>query len=89
MVRAMILLIFLSACAVPADSMRHHLQVTVVYADLDTINAEARNRGYRSQANGFFDPVKNELWCPDKETPEALRTCGHELRHAVKGRFHD
>jgi len=26
--------------------MRHTLQVTVVYADLDTINSEARHRGY-------------------------------------------
>ena len=69
-------------------SNRHELTVVVVYADRDTINKEARKRGYRSQANGFYDPARNELWCPNDETADAFRTCGHELRHAIKGDFH-
>jgi hypothetical protein len=28
------------------------------------------------------------MWCPDEETKEAFRTCGHELRHVVKRDFH-
>lgn len=80
---------FVAACAAPYDGgNRFEVKMTVVYADRDTINAEARYRGYRSQANGFFDPLRNELWCPDEESKEAFRTCGHELRHVVKGDFH-
>jgi hypothetical protein len=80
----------LAACShvQTGDSRRHELSVVVVYADRNTINAEARKRGYRSQANGFYDPARNELWCPNDETADAFRTCGHELRHAVKGNFH-
>jgi hypothetical protein len=82
--------ILMTACShvTVSDPVRHQLSVVVVYADRNTINAEARNRGYRSQANGFYDPARNELWCPNEETAEAFRTCGHELRHAVKGDFH-
>jgi len=80
---------FVAGCAAPYDGgNRFEVKMTVVYADPDTINAEARYRGYRSQANGFFDPLRNELWCPEEESKEAFRTCGHELRHVVKGDFH-
>jgi hypothetical protein len=61
---------------------------TVVYTDRDTINAVARERGNRSQANGFFDPIRRELWCPDEESRDAFSTCGHELRRVVKRDFH-
>lgn len=77
-------------CAVPyaeTDS-RHELKLTVVYTDRDTINSVARDRGSRSQASGFYDPIRHELWCPDEETREAFRTCGHELRHVLKRNFH-
>jgi hypothetical protein len=87
---AVLLTISLSACShmQVTDPARYELSVVVIYADRNTINAEARNRGYRSQANGFYDPARNELWCPNEETAEAFRTCGHELRHAIKGDFH-
>jgi len=85
------LLVLATACGhVPEkDMVRHEVQVTVIYATMDKINAEARDRGYRSQANGFYDSRRNEIWCPDEETPQAFRTCGHELRHVVKGPFHN
>jgi len=69
---------------------RHQINTTVIYADEETINRMAHGRGYRgpSKVNGFYDPVRNELWCPDDESAQALRTCGHELRHLVKGQFH-
>lgn len=72
-----------------ADGTTHtQVSVTVVYADLDTINSVARERGHTSQANGFYDSLRAELWCPDEESQQAFRTCGHELRHVVMGRFH-
>jgi len=70
------------------DDARREIRVIVIYTDRDTINAEARNRGFRGQANGFYDAVRNEIWCPNEETPDAFRTCGHELRHVVVGAFH-
>ena len=84
------LILFLTGCAVslPSGTSRRDLQVTVIYADRDAINAEARARGLAGQANGFYDPLRNELWCPDENSASAFRTCGHELRHAVKGAFH-
>ena len=60
----------------------------VVYTDRDTINEKAREYGYTSQANGFYHALSNTLWCPDEESEAAFRTCGHELRHVVKGDFH-
>lgn len=69
--------------------VRHEVQVTVIYATPDRINEEARNRGHRAQVNGFYDSKRNEIWCPNEETAQAFRTCGHELMHAVKGPFHD
>jgi hypothetical protein len=83
-------MIMLSGCSHGSaqESGRHEVHVVVVYSDRDTINAEARKRGYRSQANGFYDPVRNELWCPKEESADAFRTCGHELRRAVRGEAH-
>ncbi len=81
----------LGACTSSPMSMeRHTISATVVYADLDTINLAARGRGYNKKVRvrGFYDPVRNEIWCPNDETPDALRTCGHELRHLTKGLFH-
>ena len=77
-------------CAVPYSEthLRYELKVTVVYADRDTINSVARDRGNHGQANGFYDSVRGELWCPDEETRDAFSTCGHELRHVVKRDFH-
>jgi hypothetical protein len=82
--------VLLAACAPLMDgAARTEVRVTVVYADLDTINQVARERGYRGQAYGFYDRMRNELWCPNGETGAAFRTCGHELRHVVKGPFHN
>jgi hypothetical protein len=67
---------------------RAEVKMTVVYANRDRINEVARDRGFTSQANGFYDTLRAELWCPDEETREAFSTCGHELRHVVKGSFH-
>lgn len=69
---------------------RHQISTTVIYADAEAINVAARGRGYRGGAvvKGFYDPVRNEIWCPNSETTDALRTCGHELRHLIKGNFH-
>lgn len=69
---------------------RHQISTTVIYADVEAINVAARGRGYLGGAvvKGFYDPVRNEIWCPDSETTDALRTCGHELRHLIKGNFH-
>ncbi len=81
----------LSACSSTTGPMdRHQITTTVIYADEETINLTARGRGYSgpSKVNGFYDPVRNEIWCPNSETAQALRTCGHELRHLVKGQFH-
>ena len=84
-----VILAMLAACSpAPESTAGKTITVTVVYTDRDTINEEARRLGYTSQANGFYDPLGNRLWCPDEETPEAFRTCGHELRHVVKGEFH-
>jgi len=82
--------ILLTACSsgLVGEEARRELRVTIIYTDRDTINAEARNRGFRSQVNGFYDVLKNEIWCPNEETSDAYRTCGHELRHAVRGPFH-
>ena len=77
-------------CAVPFTEThsRYELKVTVVYTDRDTINSVARARGNQGQANGFYDPIRQELWCPDEETRDAFSTCGHELRHVVRRDFH-
>ncbi len=83
--------IFLLACSSTSGPMeRHQISTTIIYADEETINLAARGRGYLgpSKVNGFYDPVRNEIWCPNNETSQALRTCGHELRHLVKGQFH-
>lgn len=82
---------FLSACSsTPGPLERHQISTTIIYADEETINLTARGRGYAgpSKVNGFYDPVRNEIWCPNNESFQALRTCGHELRHLVKGQFH-
>jgi hypothetical protein len=88
---AIMLLVLATACGhVPEkDMVRHEVKITVIYATPDEINAEARSRGYRAQVNGFYDSMRNEIWCPDEETPQAFRSCGHELRNAVVGSFHD
>ena len=93
--RRMVLGLLLAGMLGGCSSMPHaetpertEVKVTVVYANRDQINAVARDRGFRSQANGFYDTLRAELWCPDEETIEAFRTCGHELRHVVMGRFH-
>ena len=62
--------------------------VRVIYTDRDTINEKAREYGLTEQANGFYNRLSNTMYCPDEETPDAFRTCGHELRHVVKGDFH-
>ena len=68
---------------------KHSISATVVYADTDVINVAAQARGYSgARVNGFYDPERNEIWCPNDESLEALRTCGHELRHLIKGQFH-
>ncbi len=68
---------------------KHTISATVVYADSDVINLAAKARGYAGQrVNGFYDPDQNEIWCPNDESVESLRTCGHELRHLIKGQFH-
>gem|GEM_PF-6526237 len=68
---------------------KHNISATVVYADSDVINLAAKARGYAgNRVNGFYDPDRNEIWCPNDESVEALRTCGHELRHLIKGQFH-
>ena len=74
----------------PVSMEKHQVQVTVIYADSDSINLAARARGYAKQARvrGFFDPSRNEIWCPNDETDSSLKTCGHELRHRIKGAFH-
>lgn len=82
---------FLTACSSPSGALeRHQITTTIIYADEETINLTARGRGYAgpSKVNGFYDPVRNEIWCPNNESVQALRTCGHELRHLVKGQFH-
>lgn len=82
---------FLSACSSTSGPLeRHQISTTIIYADEETINHTARGRGYAgpSKVNGFYDPVRNEIWCPNNESVQALRTCGHELRHLVKGQFH-
>jgi hypothetical protein len=88
---AILLLILVTACGhvYKGDVVRQEVQVTVIYAPRDRINEEARNRGFQRPVNGFYDTIRNEIWCPNEETPRAFRTCGHELRHAVLGRFHD
>ena len=80
-----------TGCATTRTSMEtHHVTATVVYADSNSINLAARARGYSKKARvrGFYDPARNEIWCPNEETDDALRTCGHELRHLIKGGFH-
>jgi hypothetical protein len=68
---------------------KYIISATVVYADSDVINLAARARGYTgNRVNGFYDPDRNEIWCPNDESVESLRTCGHELRHMIKGQFH-
>ena len=85
-----VILLFLLGCSVSDPDTRPGVDVNVrvVYTDRDTINAKAREYGYTSQANGFYHRPSNTLWCPDEETESAFRTCGHELRHVVKGDFH-
>jgi hypothetical protein len=87
---AVMLLFCSAACShvQDGDLVRHEVQVTVIYATPDKINAEARDRGYHAQVNGFYDSRRNEIWCPNDETAQAVKTCGHELRHAVLGPFH-
>ena len=85
-------MIFLALGCATTTSMpmeKHSISATVVYADTDAINLAARARGYAGQrVNGFYDPSRNEIWCPNDESVESLRTCGHELRHLIKGQFH-
>ncbi len=78
-------------CASPPVGMEtHKITATVVYADSNSINLAARTRGYVQQARvrGFYDPSRNEIWCPNDETDDSLKICGHELRHLIKGGFH-
>ena len=74
----------------PMSMEKHQIEVTVIYADSDSINLAAKARGYAqpTHVRGFYDPARNEIWCPNEETDSALRTCGHELRHRIKGAFH-
>ena len=65
--------------------IRTTVKMTVVYAKRDRINEVAKQRGFQSQTDGFYDKRRGELWCPDEETKEAFSTCGHELQHVVKG----
>jgi hypothetical protein len=69
---------------------RHTISATVIYADRDIINLAARGRGYFKAGivRGFYDSQRNELWCPNDTSQEALATCGHEIRHLIKGSFH-
>jgi len=77
------------ASTIPRPLERHTISATVIYADSDTINIAAQVRGYAGKrVNGFYDPDRNEIWCPNDESGEAFRTCGHELRHLIKGQFH-
>jgi hypothetical protein len=78
----------LTACAQRSDLVAHDLRVTVVYASHDRINEEATKRGQKHEVYGFYDPLRNEIWCPQGETKTDNLVCGHELRHAVYGAFH-
>ncbi len=79
---------FLMVCSSTSGPMeRHQIRTTIIYADEESINLAARARGYLGPSK--VNPVRNEIWCPNNESPQALRTCGHELRHLVKGQFHD
>ena len=60
--------------------------MTVRWIDRDTLNEVCRNLGLRESVNGCY--VDGVAYCPDEDTPDAYRTCGHEIRHAVKGGFH-
>jgi hypothetical protein len=85
----MVLLTFGCATTTSLPLEKHRVSATVVYADSDAINLAAKARGYAGQrVNGFYDPSRNEIWCPNDESVESLRTCGHELRHLIKGQFH-
>ena len=82
----------LFACSTTSLPLERHTisAVTIIYADIDTINLAARGRGYTDvkSVRGFYDPKRNELWCPNDTTSDAFETCGHELRHLTKGPFH-
>lgn len=84
----LLLALLLTSCSLGDPDLQDVTTVRVKLTDRDSIAAKAREYGYTSQANGFYHRASNTLWCPDEETVEAFRTCGHELRHAVKGDFH-
>ena len=88
MYTVLFILLFLVSCDNRDTRPGVEITVRVVYTDRDTINEKAREYGYTSQANGFYHGPSNTLWCPDEESESAFRTCGHELRHKVKGDFH-
>ena len=81
-------MLLLSACARLDDVIHHEVRISVIYADHDRINEEATKRGHLWEVSGFFDPRRNEIWCPEGESKLALAVCGHELLHAAKGSFH-
>ena len=63
-------------------------------ASRDTINAEARYRGIKESLQGFWDPIRREMWCPEfkgskKEKIAVLQICGEELFHAAGISVHD
>lgn len=78
----------LTACAQRSGLVSHDVQVTIIYASHERINEEATKRGQIWEVYGFYDPMLNEIWCPEGETKLAFVVCGHELRHAVHGAFH-
>ncbi|MEK7178749.1 MAG: hypothetical protein AAB727_00650 [Patescibacteria group bacterium] len=91
-------LVFLSGCSfLPAIALGnteglevHTLnQVTVIYADHETINKKYRElwplADPEKDVRGFAIPPLNIIYC----TKEDFIACGHELHHLTHGWFHD
>ena len=72
----------------PLERLR--ITTKIIYAVGEALNVVARGWGDfgLSKVNGFYDPVRNEIWCPNSETNDPLHTCGHGLRHWIRGQFH-
>lgn len=67
------------------------VNITVHFVDPIHIVRQAEYRGHPQPqfVEGIFDPTSNTIWCPAGEDMHSLAICGHELRHAIMGPWHE
>jgi hypothetical protein len=72
-------------CTTPKTEIYTLSSLTVVYTNSEKINEIWKRNGGRGEVYGFYNSKTKTIYCSKNN----YANCGHELRHATEGHWHE